>query len=95
MPPARAEHAVLFARRGTGKELVARAIHDRSSPSGVPLVKGESELRGHQRRLTLKMLFKSARRDGVVTEDPIEFLETVRRERVHKIKRPFRGVLAR
>jgi len=46
----------------------------------------------------LKMLFKSARRDGVVTEDPTEFLETVRRERVPKIKRPFtapelRGVL--
>ena len=30
----------------------------------------------------LKMVFKSARRDGVVTEDPTEFVETVRRERV-------------
>ena len=37
----------------------------------------------------LKMLFKSARRDGVVTEDPTEFVETVRRERAPKIKRPF------
>ena len=44
---------------------------------------------------TLKMLFKSARRDGVVTEDSTEFLETVRREGVPRIKRPFRGVLAR
>ena len=35
------------------------------------------------------MLFKSARRDGVVTEDPTEFVETVRRERRPKIKRPF------
>ena len=35
------------------------------------------------------MLFKSARRDGVVTEDPTEFVETVRRERRRKIKRPF------
>jgi integrase len=47
----------------------------------------------------LKMLFKSARRDGVVTEDPTEFVETVRRERRPKIKRPFtlpelRSVLA-
>jgi site-specific recombinase XerD len=37
----------------------------------------------------LKMLFKSARRDSVVTEDPTEFVETVRRERRPKIKRPF------
>jgi integrase len=37
----------------------------------------------------LKMLFKSARRDGVVTEDPTEFVETARRERRPKIKRPF------
>ena len=37
----------------------------------------------------LKMLFKSARREGVVTEDPTEFVETVRRERVEKAKRPF------
>jgi len=35
------------------------------------------------------MLFKSARRDGVVAEDPTEFVETVRRERRPKIKRPF------
>ena len=35
----------------------------------------------------LKMSFKSARRDGVVTEDPTEFVETVRRERTPKIKR--------
>jgi integrase len=35
------------------------------------------------------MLFKSARRDGVVSEDPTEFVETVRRERRPKIKRPF------
>ena len=28
----------------------------------------------------IKMLFKSDRRDGVVTEDPTEFVETVRRE---------------
>jgi len=32
---------------------------------------------------------KSARRDGVVSEDPTEFVETVRRERAPKIKRPF------
>src|SRR5260370_19209015 len=37
----------------------------------------------------LIMLFKSARREGVVTEDPTEFVETVRRERVEKAKRPF------
>jgi hypothetical protein len=37
----------------------------------------------------LKMLFKSARRDNVVAEDPTEFVETVRRERAAKIKRPF------
>ena len=37
----------------------------------------------------LKMMFKSARRDSVVTEDPTEFVEPVRRERVSKIKRPF------
>jgi integrase len=35
------------------------------------------------------MLFKSARRDGVVTEDSTEFVETVRRERRPKNKRPF------
>jgi integrase len=38
---------------------------------------------------TLKMLFKSVRRDSVVTEDPTEFVETVRNERRAKIKRPF------
>jgi len=38
---------------------------------------------------TLKMLFKSARRDSAVTEDPTEFVETVRRERGIKIKRSF------
>jgi integrase len=37
----------------------------------------------------LKMMFKSARRDKVITEDPTEFVEPVRRERVSKIKRPF------
>jgi integrase len=37
----------------------------------------------------LKMLFKSARRDGVISEDPTEFVETLRRERRPKIKRPF------
>jgi site-specific recombinase XerD len=37
----------------------------------------------------LKMMFKSARRDNVITEDPTEFVEPVRRERVSKIKRPF------
>ena len=37
----------------------------------------------------LKMIFKSARRDSVVTEDPSEFVEAVRRERISKIKRPF------
>jgi site-specific recombinase XerD len=37
----------------------------------------------------LKMLFKSARRDSVVAEDPTEFVETVRRERAPKIKRAF------
>src|SRR5260370_17966032 len=36
----------------------------------------------------LIMLFKSARRQGLVTEDPTEFVETVRRERVEKAKRP-------
>src|ERR1700680_4859871 len=37
----------------------------------------------------VKMLFKSARRDSVITEDPTEFVETVRRERAPNIKRPF------
>jgi site-specific recombinase XerD len=37
----------------------------------------------------LKMLFKSARRDSAITEDPTEFVETVRKERGIKIKRPF------
>jgi len=37
----------------------------------------------------LKMLFKSARRDSIITEDPSEFVETIRRERAPKIKRPF------
>src|ERR1700730_17391407 len=37
----------------------------------------------------LKMLFKSARRDSAITEDPTEFVETVRKEREIKIKRPF------
>jgi site-specific recombinase XerD len=37
----------------------------------------------------VKMLFKSARRDSVITEDPTEFVETVRKERGIKIKRPF------
>jgi site-specific recombinase XerD len=37
----------------------------------------------------LKMMFKSARRDSVITEDPTEFVEPVRRERASKIKRPF------
>jgi site-specific recombinase XerD len=37
---------------------------------------------------TLKMLFKSARRDSAITEDPTEFVETIRRERGIKIKRP-------
>jgi hypothetical protein len=35
------------------------------------------------------MMFKSARRDSVITEDPTEFVEPVRRERASKIKRPF------
>jgi integrase len=34
-------------------------------------------------------MFKSARRDSVITEDPAEFVEPVRRERASKIKRPF------
>jgi integrase len=37
----------------------------------------------------LKMLFKSARRDSAITEDPTEFVEAVRKERGIKIKRPF------
>jgi site-specific recombinase XerD len=37
----------------------------------------------------LKMMFKSARRDSVITEDPTEFVEPVRKERASKIKRPF------
>jgi integrase len=37
----------------------------------------------------LKMMFKSARRDSVITDDPTEFVETIRRERAPKIKRPF------
>ena len=37
----------------------------------------------------VKMLFKSARRDSAIAEDPTEFVETVRRERGIKIKRPF------
>jgi integrase len=35
------------------------------------------------------MLFKSARRDSAITEDPTEFVETVRRERGVKMERPF------
>ncbi len=31
----------------------------------------------------------SAQRDGVITEDPTEFVEPVRKERASKIKRPF------
>jgi site-specific recombinase XerD len=37
----------------------------------------------------LKMLFKSARRDSAITDDPTEFVESVRKERGIKIKRPF------
>jgi integrase len=37
----------------------------------------------------LKMLFKSARRDGVITDDPTEFIEPIRSERAPKMKRPF------
>jgi integrase len=37
----------------------------------------------------LKMMFKSARRDGVIAEDPTEFVELIRRERPSKVKRPF------
>jgi integrase len=37
----------------------------------------------------LKMLFKSTRRDSAITEDPTEFVETVRKERGIKIKRSF------
>jgi len=37
----------------------------------------------------LKMLFKSARRGSAITDDPTEFVEAVRKERVIKIKRPF------
>jgi integrase len=37
----------------------------------------------------LKMMFKGARRDSIITEDPTEFVEPVRRERASKIKRPF------
>src|SRR6202011_6023622 len=37
----------------------------------------------------LKMLFKSARRDSAITDDPTEFVEAVRKERGMKIKRPF------
>jgi Phage integrase, N-terminal SAM-like domain len=37
----------------------------------------------------LKMMFKSAQRDSVITEDPTEFVEPVRKERASKIKRPF------
>jgi integrase len=35
------------------------------------------------------MLFKSARRDSAITEDPTEFVGTVRKERRIKTKRPF------
>jgi integrase len=53
---------------------------------------------GRQRRIStketnnkkaLKMLFKSARRGSAIAEDPTEFVETVRKERGIKIKRPF------
>ena len=37
----------------------------------------------------LKMLFKSARRNSAITDDPTEFVETVRKERGIKVKRPF------
>ena len=35
------------------------------------------------------MLFKSARRDSAIADDPTEFVEAVRKERGIKIKRPF------
>ncbi len=38
---------------------------------------------------SLKMFFKSARRDSAITDDPTEFVEAVRKERGIKIKRPF------
>lgn len=36
----------------------------------------------------LRMVFKAAKRDGVISEDPTEFVETVR-ERADKSRRPF------
>jgi integrase len=52
------------------------------------ITQGSAKTANHDLK-ALKMLFKSARRDGVVTEDPTEFVETVGRERRPKIKRPF------
>ena len=37
----------------------------------------------------VKSLFKSARRDSAITEDPAEFVDTIRKERASRTKRPF------
>jgi len=56
---------------------------------GNSLIKQVSAKTANHDLKALKMMFKSARRDSVITEDPSEFVETVRRERAPKIKRPF------
>jgi len=45
----------------------------------------EAEKTANHDLKALKMFFKSARRDGFVTEDPTEFVGTLRRERAPKI----------
>ncbi|HEY4782808.1 MAG TPA: phage integrase N-terminal SAM-like domain-containing protein, partial [Chthoniobacterales bacterium] len=56
---------------------------------GNSLIKQVSAKTANHDLKALKMMFKSAQRDSVITEDPTEFIEPVRKERASKIKRPF------
>ena len=56
---------------------------------GNSLIKQVSAKTANHDLKALKMMFKSAQRDSVVTEDSTEFVEPVRKERASKIKRPF------
>jgi site-specific recombinase XerD len=56
---------------------------------GNSLIKQVSAKTANHDLKALKMMFKSAQRDSVITEDPTEFVEPVRKEQASKIKRPF------
>ena len=56
---------------------------------GNSLIKQVSAKTANHDLKALKMMFKGAQRDSVITEDPTEFVEPVRKERASKIKRPF------